>query len=1177
MVVKNRIRKLCMLIVIVFTALSLVNPTSVLKANNEKSGIQLIKKDEDGKSAVIYADMSGVNSQITITSVTGPENETLDINTLNYVVTENGNYSFTVNFSDENTAYSEDLTIEIDSIVKAEASAETEADQEDTMESNVLTKENDILSEPETLPETMSIKEVEERKKLEYKSVTTPIIVNAYKEGTSTILSDHIEFQGGKIEKDNISNLEVGGNSYVFVNAELHTKSSGMTQKYKISYLEDIQGKLYYTLDGGSEIDDMEIAMQAPADAEIIFVYTLSNEKNAIAIDSLKGTSVSFTSGVTNNKAKYGETVIFNLDYSIDFYTSSTADKTAIGAEIDGIVLKKESTDEKQRRIVYSFVMPNNAITIRIIGDQDTATTRTVGVLDTTAAKQNNEFNENYLKSINSSVSPAIEYGTKSGEIANKLQSGTGVDTELYVGESMNIQKTATGQYKVGNVLKFEYNMGRYKGPVDTIGYVWYPAANLVYEYYTPGQSYGKGKTVNEPITLWDPQWRKGTEYTQTASDGTMFKIVVKANKDISTTYYENYTVEITVTGATRDFFIRTDSTSTAQSPSYIRNKVGISEGSYEIDGVEYLDTSLLQRSDESQGTNNQLSRVQFGSILLDKFAGKYSNTVDGLNANQKGFEVKITPQWGYSYPVIEGYETTGLVSTSKPLEIRFNDKNKGFSSFNTSYKTRTDISPFQYMVYIDVNDRHTYRALDIKSQKIEVHVKDISSGTTETYDLIENKKYIVSREIPKSTDGSYFKEYKFTIQSNSNPFISDYSTVLDEDEVNPGDEIDFGDYFRQKTEYLEAKQKAGTLSKDEEDMLTIIMWSSDYTLTIEPIFETGISAGIRVPVYVNKYLQDITKDSTTYLTTPSDKKTIETTFGSNVFIVNYSKIFKAASSSPYSYLINEDTSEKDMKEVTSADEEIAKLKYDRILNITYDLGSDITDDQILNVFKDDHNYTTTSNPDSAGNTAEIKYPDEVQAPKGKAFVKWKIYTLDDSGNWVIPEDTAKKELTKGDAKDKTYIFESGTGKQNQSIKLEAVWRDIQPVEYISIPKQVTLTEGSTATKTEDSAGAKVKLSYIDVDKSGRKINIDILKSFELSNKENSSEKITVLPYDTSGSRLDEESFSKQSNYVKVGQMDGTNTELSLYFETPLRKDMKVYERIFDNAGSVLFYISFSS
>lgn len=1171
--VKKRIKKLCMLAMIVFATISLSAPASSLQAHNEKSGIQLVIKNEDGKSAVISADMSDVSPHITITEMSGPTGEILDVNTLDYTVNENGKYSFTVKFSDENAAYSEDLMIEIDSIIEEEHPTEAAAGQEETTDGNASVEERDTSSVLDMkLPKAMSIQEAEERKNLDDKSVSTPIIVHAYKEESGTILSDHVEFQGGRIEGDKISNLEIGGYLYTFVKAEVHTKSSGMTQKYKINYLEDIQGKLYYALDSGSEINDLEVAMQIPDDGEIVFIYTLSNEKNTISIHNQTGVNISFVSGVTDNQARYGETVIFNLDYSVDFYTSPTDDKTAIGAEIDGITLKKESTDEKKRRIVYSFRMPNKAVTIKITGDRDTAVKRTVGVLDTTVGKQNYEENNNYLKSMYSSVSPEINYGT-AGTITNTIRSGTAVQTELYIGDTVGIQNTATGEYTVGNAVSFEYMMGRYKAPDSPIGYVWYPSAILVYEYYAPGQQYGKGKPVSESIKLWDPEWKAGSEYTQTVSDGSVFKITVKEYKT-TVDYSKNYVVGITITGAKRDFLLRTESTSTAQSPSYIRNKQGISEERCAEGGIEYMDTTISHRNNENQGVNDKLYNAGFGYILLDKFAGTYSRTIDGINANQKGFEVNITPKWGYSYPVIEGYENTGLVSTDKPLEIRFNDINKGFSGFNTSYKTRTDISPFQYMIYIDVNSKHTYRALDIKSQKIEVHVKNLSDSTTETYDLIEHKKYKVPKEIPKSLDGSYFKEYKVKLQSNENPILGDYSIILDEDDVNPGDEIDFSEYFRQKAVELEAKQKDGTLTKDEADMLTIIMWTSDYTLTLEPIFDTGISTGSRVPVYVNKYLQDTTKDTITYLTTPSEKKMIETIFGSSIYIMNYSKVYKDTVLSPYSYLINENTSEKDVKKVSDINEEIAKLKYDRILNITYDLGPDVSDEYVLNYFKDDKNYTTTNNPDSDGNQADIKYPEPVQAPKGKAFVKWKIYMLDDAGNWVIPNDTAKKELSIGD---ETYLFESGVGKQNRSIKLEAVWRDIQPAEYISIPKQVTLTEGNTSTKAADQAGAKVKLSYIDVDKSGRKINIDILKSFELSNKENSSERITVLPYDTGGSRLDEESFSKQSDYVKVGQMDSTKTELSLYFETPLRKDMKIYEHIFDDTGSMLFYISYSN
>lgn len=1203
----HKMISLCVVFVMLsLTVFTVVSPTSIIAANTKNSGYEFnVEKSEDGAEADIVGQASKGAAPGEVEEIIGPDGETFNPDKVSYHVTENGVYDFKVNYASETGKKQEKISVSVE---------------------NLLPPQNQVM--------------VRDLKAMRGGAAAT-IDIPMYIDGEINPRGTYA-FQGGDIT--GIENQEWDQRPYRFDHAEIRITDGAAVETYPISYYDKIGGIFYYVVakDGGTA-QDFDVAYEAPPDSQVAFVFTLDTTEYPVTIVNGKmaeGFSVNVLSGMKKGKdgnyyANSTAPVKVQLTYPAGYYVKNPPEgKAAVGISFDfkDPALEPEVTsDPKERTVTYAFNYPDQPVTMTVVGDKDTGSL-TYGLYDGSSSFQNySDLGETTWTATDAAGNYTPEnarygaYNYDGSATYQKMQVLGGASTPVTIKAGLT-KDIATGTFNSDQALDFEYVSSRYK--INPGAYYMWPAPTLNLCYFPNGEDYSAGPPIVETIPLWDPGQTVDpadptahppmTLEPYTAANGATITITVEesifTDKTIRpgfkpTAPYPSYKAHVKIENMKNSFYLKTQSSSSVQGPHYFRNLENISLGS--VNGQYdtcYLDSDT-QNNNGDGGDDGQISfkSIAPGGIFIDKLAVYNRNMPDGNKVPWAAdadafFKFEITPKWGYTNPRIESYGADPTpIMTNVPIEIQNKEENRNadlplgsYSWFNPN-QNRKDVSSFRYTMFMPVTKltgRHDMRAIDVKTDKITLDIQN--NGTTNnivvpgtngtTFDLLENDKitFNPNYQAPEKPNQT-FVGFTGEITAPDNELLPpDYKLVLAKSLDNtvyfrPGDTVSISDYFRRDAGILlDSWNTNKTLSPTEQERLNLLMYSGNLKVKFTPIYKEGTSTeGQTLTGEVNKYLQDVSAAGNTaaqYNTTAFDRKTVEVITGSHITFTNFAETYDNPADG-YTYYHNAATSVI-KHEITQPDEELASVKYDRGLEVLYQKDKNVPFDGI----SDTRVYRTYD----GSNQAVIKFPTVDQYPPGKAFDHWTVEELDDSGQW-----NQKPGLELSEEQTPTvYSFSSGPDANNKSIRLTAVWKDIAPEYFVSIPMNIVLTENNSNLNDPDQkhAGSGVTVSYQQVYGNDKAINVDVLKSFDLTSVNDPGKTVEVTACDKNGNPL-QNSTTADSRYVSVALLGSSTapgavqTE-KLWFNTVSQSGNEIYKGTF-NAGSSLasgetplFYIS---
>lgn len=1201
----HKMISLCVVFVMLsLTVFTVVSPTSIIAANTKNSGYEFnVEKSEDGTEADIVGQASKGAAPGEVEEIIGPYGETFNPDKVSYHVTENGVYDFKVNYASETGKKQEKISVSVE---------------------NLLPPQNQVM--------------VRDLKAMRGGAAAT-IDIPMYIDGEINPRGTYA-FQGGDIT--GIENQEWDQRPYRFDHAEIRITDGAAVETYPISYYDEIGGVFYYAVakDGGTA-QDFDVAYEAPKDSQVAFVFTLNTTEYPVTIENGKATegfSVDVLSGMKKDKggiyyANSTAPVKVQLTYPVGYYVKNPPpgqDAVGISFNFENPALEPEVTsDPKERTVTYAFNYPDQPVTMTVVGDKDTGKL-TYGLYDGTSSMQNyKEIGETTWTATDAAgnyTPEDVRYGASNNNdvylLGMQVLGGASTPVAIKAGVTKDI---ATGTFNSDQALDFEYVSSRYSTGSPPF-YMW-PAPTLNLCYFPNGEDYSAGTPIVETIPLWDPGQTVDpddptahppmTLEPYTAANGAKITITVEesvfTNKSLKTGFkptapYPSYKAHVKIENMKNSFYLKTQSSSSVQGPHYFRNLENISLGS--VNGQYdtcYLDSDT--KNNNGDGGDDKLisfKSIAPGGIFIDKLAVYNRNIPDGkvpwAADTDAFFKFEITPKWGYTNPRIESYGADPTpIMTNVPIEIQNKEENHNatlplgsYSWFNPN-QNRKDVSSFQYTMFMPVESlktKHDMRAIDVKTDKITLDIQNngtapnniVVPGTNgTTFDLLENDKitFNPNYQAPEKP-GQTFVGFTGEITAPDNKLLPpDYKLVLAKSLDNsvyfrPGDTVSISDYFRRDAGILlDSWNTKKTLNETEQERLNLLMYSGNLKVKFTPIYKEGTSTGGQTLTgEVNKYLQNVTAAGTTaaqYNTTAFDRKTVEVITGSKITFTNFAETYDNPADG-YTYYHNAATSVI-KHEITQPDEELASVKYDRGLEVLYQKDKNVP-------FKDISDTKVYRTYDGS-NKAVIKFPTVDQYPAGKAFDHWTVEELDDSGQWIQKPGL---ELSAGQTPT-VYSFSSGPDANNKSIRLTAVWKDIAPEYFVSIPMNIVLTENNSNLNDPDQkhAGSGVTISYQQVYGNDKAINVDVLKSFDLTSVNDPGKTVEVTACDEDGSPL--QSSAADSRYVSVallgssGASGAVQTE-KLWFNTVSQSGNEIYKGTF-NAGSSLasgetplFYIS---
>ncbi|MCB5711301.1 hypothetical protein [Lactonifactor longoviformis] len=1213
--------------------------TDNLMAYDESSGYCFqVAENEEGTEADIKGDSTKIYEGVEIIEILDPDGRAMDLDNISYHVTQNDVYLFQIFFRSPAGEQKENISISVNSLLDSDTKT-NKADESSDPETNIDNAGTDAdpeananKTDENSASDTKTVGELKAAGKLEQKA-STPFLIPMHIEGEDTSQGNY-SFSGGDIV--NIEEQTFNGLPYKFQQAVILIMEGGDAKTYPINYYDEINGIKYYALSGNdSSPQDFEIAYEVPEGADIFFIFSLNTQSYSVTVNNSKeaeGFQIQYITGIKENldgtlSAKHNSHIKLVLSYPPGYFTANAPEgKKNVGIEFsDSSVPVAEEEDQTKRTISYEFTYPDKPMTLNVVGDKET-TGLMYGIYDATSNLQRTEQGSNWWKATDASGAytegqPYYGFGSYSEADTGVLKVRGGTAKNVKIEGKETPVSMATGSFASGQELHFEYAIDRVNQNAKPPYFFW-PSPTVSLCYFSNGADYAKDAPITETFPLWSPDWiydpdAEGAAVisnTYTAAVGAEITITVKKSiyTEVGTSTagvrlnYPSYQVHVKIENMKNSFYLRTQGAGSVQGPHFFRNLDNISLGLNNNLPDSYF---LEDHTDEKGGDTGTVGEtsIKSGGMFLDKRAVYNKNiTGGGVPWEEEGkpfFKFGITPKWGYTNPRVESYgEASTPIMTNKSIEIEKKElENKNsqttypdltlgkYSWFHTS-QDRRDISPFQYVLFMPVESlstKHDMRAIDVKTEKITGTVTNnadyVNDNAAQNYivegdgifDLLLEDKVVFNPDFkaPEET-GRVFAGFTVTITAPDNLLLpADYKLELAKSLDNsvyfkPGDIISISDFFRRDTAVLlKAWNTNHTLTPEEQKRLNLIMYSSRLDAKINLIYEDAASSqGQNISGNVNKYLQDVSKDGIIYSTQRADTKSINVIKGTNIKFNKFAETF-VNSFDQYTYYLNEENTTT-VDKVTVDHQEIAAVKYDRGLTVSYldENGTSFAGLSDETVYK---TYT-------GSNKAVIKFPTGAQCPPGKAFDYWTVTELNDTGNWIPKPDITFRE---SDAP-QVYEFASGLNANNKSISLQAVWKDISPDSYISIPKNIRLSEsGTNLTPAEEFAGTKATIAYHGVNNSDKDINVDVLKTFDLSLSADNTKKLTVSAYDADGNLLTAAGINE--SYARIGTFGTGNPSGEIWFNTKSQIGNEVYKGSFhissdsaDVGQGTLFYIS---
>lgn len=1235
---------------IVFLLLVTFSDFGYLKAFGESSGYRFhLVLNDDSSEADIIGDSTAIKKGVEIHQITNPDGDPMDLQNVKYHITENKSYIFQVKYTSETREHTEEIQVDADTLLTPETNKVNEKKEPSDIQEKTLDSEVNGLVEtnkPGISPSLgkKTVGQLLKAKSLEYEAA--PFEIPMYIEGEEASQGNY-KFSGGIIE--NIPNQTFDGKPYKFLNAEIIMNDGAGNQSYAINYYDKVGGDIYYSLLSDSAVSpDFEIASKAPPGSTVRFIYVLDTKEYPVTILGLnetEGFDLKFVDGIKKNDegvitARESAQVKIVLNYPAGYYAQNApAGKKNVGITFSNPSLQVAREDDyKNRRIIYTFTYPAESLTLTVIGDEE-KDTLIYGLYDSTSNFQPSEYYHNWWRKTDTTgnytkgdpfFGTDLDYERNEiGDLTNfgKMRVLGGTSKQIKSEGATGTINVASGTFNSEQNLDFEYSIFRYKTSREP--YFFWPAPILNVCYFPNGADVETATPTSEAFQLWSPDWLYNPDtatspsfsYTQTLSNGASITVSVKKYVNVNTgTSVPNlrldvpdYQVHVKIENMKNSFYLKTQGSGSPQGPHYFRSldNISLENINDELDSYFFEDYGNEEGGNPDKNGIRTIDKmpIKFGGIFLDK-RGVYNKNISiggvpWAKDDDVFFRFGITPKWGYTIPLLESYQgqSTTPIMLNKPIEIEKKEtENKGgealasldlgkYSWFHGDMN-RTDVSPFQYAIFMPVNSltaRHDLRAIDVIPEKITINITNNDADTTDPIhpnpytdrtdlDLLEHDSITFNADyIPPKKDGYVFAGFSVTVTAPDNILLpKDYEVEITKDLdkkvfFKPGDNVSVSNFFRRDSKVLlDTWNEKGAFNEIEQNRLNFIMFSQNMKVQINPKYRLASSEeGVSITGKVNKYLQDVNNENLDYSNQTVDSKDIEVISGASVIFTKFAPTFVNPADG-YTYYFNKDRTET-KGQISIDGEEIASVKYDRGLNVQY---RDTENSFNGNAITDENVYKTYA----GSNQVFIKFPDATQSPLGKVLDYWTVEELNDAGQWVPKQGLEiKQEQTKTET---TYDFSSGINGNNKSIRLTAVWKDISPDSYISIPKNILLTEKGTNLLPENEyAGTKVTITYQSVNGNDKSVYVDVLKSFDLSPVDDQTKKIKVSSYDTNGNLLSINGINDK--YARIGAFGSTETSKDIWFNTITQNDNKIYKALFgissdsSQAGEgVLFYIS---
>ncbi len=810
---------------------------------NGRSGYRIeVSYSEDRSSAILSGNADSLAQGVSLVSVTDAEGREYSPSEFSYPVTENGDYTFTVDYNVEDgetvREEEEELTVTVDGIQKTEI-------------------EEDAPSKSGEQPERMAVSELLARAQ-NTEGQITPLEIPVYtSESNLRLGSAAISYSGGKFSEEltgELANYQgrffdyayfvLPGDDTEFPLLGLYPLYNEQTQKTDWYYILEDKGATGGQDPGTGSVEG-QVAIELPKDADVRAKYKVTTDPKNIAKKYIKPGGGTDTDANSINRwsvslveqGRAGEKIVVTFTVPAE-YTSAVVEVS----KADGTNIKTFNTADAKNtgleenvggvdgRYSGIFDMVDQAVTVtfkaQIAGDtnfkdfgfawprsenRDSGNSgieagRTYASINTDSNGKA-EYKISYLSDFNSSSTTTRLY-----EDQNYRPSGTVKNIPLYNADDVvQGRRIAQGKYKTGETqtIQIQYEMSSYRDSGNRYTYIPTVLDFYVYKGVAFGVNPSNSNVLLEQISL--PQ-SKGDTITQQLESGGTVKITLTEKKnrtpsqqvadsdfgndrwgdpydqyfsggrDYSHPYWE---YEIKVSGTRYPYVVSLLDDSGAQEGFVVKEMTGVELGKAKADGSGDSEYSTYF---ENRGGRKERS-LRLGSVLWRQFMNDTHPTT-----KRPATMLHLVPKMGYGWPTI-------TLENDVPGQQAGRDTTPGKTPGGKTYYTHYISSASN-----DGGYRETVTSINIVSEPITLNVKYAANGSSEnspssgkaSLTPSSDRHYAVVLQDNLVPQGKYMNGYTLTIKNNKGQTITINNPDDPKQKWYPGDILDVGDLYWQ-------------------------------------------------------------------------------------------------------------------------------------------------------------------------------------------------------------------------------------------------------------------------------------------------------------------------------------------------------------------------------------------
>lgn len=811
---------------------------------NGTSGYKIeVSYSEDQSQATLTGNADRLGQGVTLVSVTDAEGKEYSPSEFSYPVTENGDYTFTVDYKVEEAALireeKEELTVTVDGIKKIEI--------------------EDTPSESTEPSERMAVSELLARAQ-NTEGQITPLEIPAYtSESNLRLGSAAISYSGGKFSEELTGELAnypgrffdyayfvLPGDDTEFPLLGLYPLYNEKTQKTDWYYILEDKGATGSQNPGTGGVEG-QVAIELPEDAQVRVKYKVTTDPKNIAkkyikpgggtdtdANSIKRWSVSLV-----EQGRAGEKIVVTFTVPAE-YTSAVVEVS----KADGTNIKTFNTADAKNtgleenvggvdgRYSGIFDMVDQAVTVtfkaQIAGDtnfkdfgfawprsenRDSGNSRieagrTYASINTDSTGKA-EYKISYLSDFNSGSTTTRLY-----EDQNYRPSGTVKNIPLYNSDDVvQGRRIAQGKYKTGETqtIQIQYEMSSYSDdPGNRYTYIPTVLDFYVYKGVAFGVDPSNSNVLLEQISL--PQ-SKGDTITQHLESGGTVKITLTekknrtpsqqvADKDFGTNKWDDpydqyfsgrdyshpyYEYEIKVSGTRYPYVVSLIDDSGAQEGFIVKEMTGVELGKAKADGSGDSEYSTYFQNRGNSGRKEYSLRL--GSVLWKLYMADTHPTT-----KRPATMLHLVPKMGYGWPTITLGNTAPGQQSGRDITPQ---KTPNGKTYYTHYISSAESGGDYRKVVTEIN---------IAAEPITLNVRYAANGGSENSPSSgkaslmpsSDRHYAVVLQDNLVPQGKYMNGYTLTIKNNKGQTITINNPDDPKQKWYPGDILDVEDLYWQ-------------------------------------------------------------------------------------------------------------------------------------------------------------------------------------------------------------------------------------------------------------------------------------------------------------------------------------------------------------------------------------------